>query len=112
MAIEYKLLGSASITSATNTVIYTVPTGKQVEIKVIWLCNVVNADNTIEMWHVPSGSSAADSNKRMSTLTIPQNDFKKIQADWQLAAGDKIEAKVTSTNLSVTIALYGAVITL
>ena len=107
MALAFKLLGSSGIASASNTTVYTVPASTQTEVKSLWITNVTGTDETIEIWHVESGDSAVDSNKRIFDLTIPANDFKKIQADWQLATGDTIQAK-GSTNNSITIGVYGA----
>jgi len=47
-----------------------------------------------------------ETNKLMDGVTIPASDFKKIQADWQMATGDTIQAK-GSTNIATSIQLYG-----
>jgi hypothetical protein len=106
MAEFYDQLGSFSVLSASNSTIYTVPGATQTGVKVLWICNHTALPVTIEIWHVRSGDSAVDSNARLSGVTIPANDFKKIQADWEMATGDTIEAK-GATNLAITVAAYG-----
>ena len=106
MGMAYKKLGAASIASASNTTVYTAPASTQTEVKVCWICNTTASDVTLELWHVASGGSASDANKLMPAVTIPANDFKKIQADWQMSTSDTIQAK-GSTNVAITITLYG-----
>jgi len=106
LTLTYKRLGSSTVLSASNSTIYTVPASTTAEVKVCWITNTTTSDVTIELWHVASGGSASDTNKLMDGVTIPASDFKKIQADWQMATGDTIQAK-GSTNIATSIQLYG-----
>jgi len=107
----HKKLGSASIASASNTTVYTVPDATKSIIKIIHICNCTNADATIELWHIANGGSAADSNKILNGFIIPANEFMQIFTDQGMAnVGDFIQAK-GSVNNALTVSLFGAEIT-
>jgi len=111
MAIQEKTLGQSTVLSASNSTIYTVPATITTLVKTIWICNTTTSDVTIELWNVPNAGSAADGNKLMDTRTIPASDFVVVHTYLPMeTAGDTIQAK-GSTNIALTVNLYGAEIT-
>jgi len=111
MAIQEKTLGQSTVLSASNSTIYTVPASTTTVVKTIWICNTTTSDATIELWNVPNGDSAADANKLMDLRMIPASDFCVVHTYLPMETeGDTIEAK-GSTNLALTVSLYGAAIT-
>ena len=111
MAIQEKTLGQSTVLSASNSTIYTVPAGTTTVVKIIWICNTTANDVTIELWNVPNGGSAADGNKLMGGVTIPAGDFIQVSTYLPMeTAGDTLQAK-GSTNVALTVNLYGAEIT-
>ena len=108
MAITEKTLGQSTVLSASNSTIYTVPASTTTVVKIIWITNTTASDVTIELWNVPNSGSAADGNKLMDGVTIPANDFMQVSTYLAMeTAGDTIQAK-GSTNVALTINLYGA----
>jgi len=108
MVFTHKTLGQSTVLSASNSTIYTVPADTASIVKVIWIANTTASDVTIELWNVPNAGSAADGNKLMDGVTIPANDFMQVFTDIGMeTVGDTIQAK-GSTNLALTVNLYGA----
>ena len=108
MTFTHKTLGQSTVLSASNSTIYTVPASTQSIVKVIWIANTTSSDVTIELWNVPNGGSAADGNKLLDGFTIPANDFIQVFTDLGMeTVGDTIQAK-GSTNVALTVNLYGA----
>jgi len=108
MTITEKTLAQDTIGSTEETIY----TGTATDVvKIIWLCNVTASDATVELWLVPNGSSSADANKLLNGITVPANDFVQISTYIPMeTTGDFIRAKC-STDLAVTINLFGASIT-
>lgn len=88
----------------TATTLYTAPASTTSIIKNIIICNTTANAATLTVSLVPSGGSAAASNRIMSTLNINANDTVAMDLSGVLATGDFISAlQGTSTALTVHI---------
>jgi hypothetical protein len=88
----------------TESTLYTVPTGKKVIIKDITICNTSSTDATISLSIVPSGNTAAASNRILASLKVTANSTVDITLSQVMNEGDFISGlQATAGALTVLI---------
>ena len=107
MAFTEKVFFQETIDSSNDTIYTGVSTDI---IKIIWIANVHTIDVTVDLWFVPNGGSAADSNKLIPSTTIPIGEFIQIQTYLPMATGSTIVAKCSVAD-KASICLAGASVT-
>lgn len=90
----------------TATTLYTAPASTTTIIKGIKLCNTTTSDATITLSYVPSGSSAAASNRILSSYNVKANDLVTIDTSDVLATGDFISS-LQGTSSAITVYIAG-----
>ena len=102
--------GMTRVVGSSATTLYTCPASTVTMIKKMWVCNVTDADVTLDLWHVESGTTTSDGNKLMDTFLIPANDIKAIDVPVimsNLGTADTLRALCSSAS-ALTISLYGS----
>ena len=90
----------------TATTLYTAPSSTTSLIKNIIICNTTSAAATVTLSLVPSGGSAAVTNRIMSALNISANDTVAMDLSGVLSTGDFISA-LQGTSGALTLHITG-----
>lgn len=96
---------------ATNTLLYTVADKKRVRNIALLLVNPTGTNRTIEIWFVPSGGSAGDTNKIADgdTVTAHAQLSIAVAQSQVLKSGDTIVAKASAAT-AITCHISGTII--
>lgn len=77
-----------------------------VEIQWMWIVNRTGSAATIEIAHVPSGSSPAESLDLINDLSVAANTYSVTEVGIYMEPGDKIVAK-SNTAEALVLTFYG-----
>ena len=77
-----------------------------VEIQWMWIANRTGSAATIEIAHVPSGSSPAESLDLINDLSVAANTYSVTEVGIYMEPGDKIVAK-SNTAEALVLTFYG-----
>lgn len=109
MPAAHKILAQTN-TNGIQT-IYTVPAGTQTVVSTVTICNT--SGTAAAQWRVgvdPAASAGVHPNRWLTyNVTIPANGYVMLTLGITLAAGDKIVAYATTTDVSFNV--FGAEIT-
>ena len=103
--MSYKILGQNRPSATVNTVLYTVPTSKEVVISTLNFANVGSAVDYARVYVVPAAGSASQSNALYYDLPVNIRDCFQTTCGLTLAAGDKVI--VYSLNGNITFQAFG-----
>lgn len=109
MAATYKVLGQSNPSATTNTLLYTVPSGKAAIISSISVANLYGADATFRLIIQPSAdvsSTILDKQYLGKDITVGASDTTVITVGLTLAAGDVI--KVYASTATVAFQAFGS----
>jgi hypothetical protein len=67
---EYKRLGQGQITATGTTTLYTLPADTTAVVSQLIAVNVDTSKRTFDLWHVPNGSSAANTNILLDDMEL------------------------------------------
>ena len=117
-SIYAKLWAPNQINNAANEVIYTATlgaaTGPSSSIGVVKnisavITNTTALGATVEVWVIPSGGSAGDTNKLINVETVPANGRLSFTVP-DMAVGDSIEMKAGTATALTTHSTSGIII--
>jgi len=94
-------IGAATAGSSVYTLTSNV--GSYAIVKSINACNVTGTDSTFDLHVVPSGDTAVNANKVLSSITVPANDVITSDVLIVMEAGDSLYFNQTSANVTITI---------
>lgn len=86
--------------------LYTVPASTSTIIKNIFLCNTTGTDANVTLYFVPSGGTAGNTNKVISSYTVSANDSVVIDLSSVLETGDTVQG-VQGTSGAITAYISG-----
>jgi hypothetical protein len=101
MAISAKILGQDTPAASTETVLYTVPAGKQVSLSV-WICNTNASAAAVRVHLLPSGTSTPLTKHRIISKSIDASDT-LTTAVITLGAGDKVSVWSDAANVAFNV---------
>lgn len=117
MANAYKILGSVSPSSTSETTLYTVPTATEAVISSLVVCNQSTAAQTFRC-AVNDGSTTSSADYIYYGLSVPANDTFVASIAITLNASDKVYVQTGSTGTggtgdgtTLSYSLFGAEIT-
>jgi glucose-6-phosphate dehydrogenase assembly protein OpcA len=90
MATTYKVLGQAAPTAATNTTLYTVPSGTQTIVSTISVCNLTQGELLFRIAIRPGGEALANKHYIAYNAKVAGQDTTFITVGATLSAGDVI----------------------
>lgn len=107
MATTYKILGQALPPSTTQTLLYTVSTGKQCVVSSIVICNQAGTAANYRIAVVPAAESlvAADKHWIVYGATVGASDTTVVTPGITLATGDKVH--VYSSTATISFSVFG-----
>lgn len=94
-------LGQAAVL-ATVTTIYIAPALSRIYLKNIDVANTTNSAKQIDIYLVPAGGTAADSNAIAHTLTVSAHSTYQWRGVQILYPSDTIQVKGSATGLTIT----------
>lgn len=100
------LIARTQVPLTTVATIYTVPTGSQLTIRDIEICNNSGSGSTLTLYLIPSGNSAGSNNILFAALAIAANATTQWKGTQVLASGGMIAC--FSTTATLTIHIEGA----
>ena len=104
MANSYKVLGQANpITSNTNVVLYTVPSGFMAFGSVLSMCNLGSTTGTITVAVCPGGISSAAQTFILYNTYIGNNDSLILTLGLSLATTDQIVVSASTSSFSFVL---------
>ena len=109
MARVHKLLGRANPAAATPATLYTAPALTKTQIYSLCICNTSTADDSVDVFLVPSGGAAGVSNQIINDMVIDFGDPFAWNVPQVLEAGDFIV--VQSANGTCTFTASGVELT-
>lgn len=89
--------------STAATTLYTVPTGAQVTVNDIEVCNTAGGAGTFTIYLVPSGASASAANALFSASAIAANTTYQWKGAQVITAGATIQALASATTITIMI---------
>lgn len=110
MATTYKILGQIAPASTAVTDLYTVPTGTQVVVSTITVCNLSTAAQSFRL-ATTTGGAPASADWVYYNLSVPTADTFAASLAVTLDAADKIKVQSGSTGTVFAYQVYGAEIT-
>jgi hypothetical protein len=110
MATTYKVLGQSAPTAATQTTIYTVPSGKQAVVSTIVVANRSGTSRLYRIAVRPSGATLAVEHYIAYDVTVAGGDSTTLTLGITLATTDVIA--VYATNADLSFSLFGSEIDL
>ena len=96
-------LSSGAATTASFENLYTVPTGKQVAIVDMEICNTGTSPATFSICLVPQGEAADASTAVFYDAPIPGNTTVQWTGQQVLLAGGSVQSKASTTAVSIKI---------
>lgn len=96
-------VGQPGTTAGT---LYTAPASTTTILKNILMNNVTSTDATVTINLVPSGSSAATTNRIFTAYTVKANDTVAVDVSTVMSTGDFISA-LQGTSAAITIYISG-----
>ncbi len=90
MPTTYKVLGQAAPSPATNTTLYTVPSGTQTIVSTISVCNLTPGELSFRIAIRPGGATLANQHYIAYDAKVAGNDTTFITVGATLGAGDVI----------------------
>jgi hypothetical protein len=105
MATTYKVLGQALPAVQTQTVLYTVTTGKQCVVSSLVICNQTSAAASYRIAVLPFGETliAADKHWIVYGATVGASDTTVVTPGITLASGDKIYVYGSTATISFSV---------
>ena len=98
MAYTLKAFGPTQLSGSGASTIYTVPASTQGILKHFTISNANASARTVQIWIVPTGGSATDSNALINALSIPGNGVLTWDGFQVLpTAGDTIQGQASAT---------------
>lgn len=101
MGIIYKVLGQINPTANTITDLYTTPLGANTVVSTISVCNQSNISTTFDLVVLPNGDSLTAKNYMNFQTPLPANDTITLTLGITLGSGDKIQANVRTSTISI-----------
>jgi hypothetical protein len=106
MPSTYKVLGQISPSAATDTTLYTVPSGNSAVISTISVCNRSSVSTTFRLAVRPAGATISNVHYICYDTISPANDTIYLTVGVSLAATDVITANTAAA--TVTFNAYGS----
>jgi hypothetical protein len=103
MAIRYKILGQAAPSAQANTLLYTVPTGKDVVVSTISVANRSDGEVKFRVALVPYGQSIATKHYIAYSTPCAGNDSTFITVGLTASAGDMVYVYADTDKLSFNL---------
>jgi hypothetical protein len=100
VAIEYKVLGQSAPSAATNTNLYTVPSGKQAVISTITVTNRGSSSQSYRLAVRPDGASISPEHYIAYDVAIAANDTTALTIGLSLGSDDVLTAYASSASMS------------
>lgn len=104
-----KILEQESPAATSNTTLYTTPSKTQTVVSTLAICNTNATAQTVRVFVVPSGSTAAQTNAILYDYSLAGNSTYGLTLGITLGAGDFIVVYASATN--VVFHLFGIEIT-
>lgn len=96
-------LSSGAVSTGSYATLYTVPTGKQVAVSDIEICNTGSTSATFYVSLVPSGGTAGASNALFYAAPIPPYTTVQWTGLQVLGAGATVQAYASSSNVTILV---------
>jgi hypothetical protein len=106
MAYTPTILCPTTYPGTSGTTLYTVPAAKTTIVKNIILANTTGTEATVSLSVVPSGGSAATSNRVLSTYAVPANGISTLDCSLVMPTAAFLFGTNT-TNNAVTMTISG-----
>lgn len=106
MAATYKVLGQANPSATTNTLVYTVPSGKSAVVSTIAVCNQDSSSATFRVIIQPSADVSGTILAKQYVAygsTVAANDTTFLTVGVTLATGDVIKVYTSTATVSVNV---------
>jgi hypothetical protein len=106
MPTTYKVLGQINPSAATDTTLYTVPSGNSAVISTVSICNRSATSTTFRLAIRPAGASISNTHYLCFDTIAPANDTIYLTVGLSLAATDVITANTAAA--TVTFSAFGS----
>lgn len=106
MASTFKILGQTEPSSTSVATLYTVPASTQTVVSTITATNLTGAAYDIDIYIVPSGGSAVDSNAIVYQAPLAANTTQGFTFGITMGAADSIRVKSEAANV-ITFQAFG-----
>jgi hypothetical protein len=100
--LVHALLGRANPVAATPATLFTSPALTKTQVYTLIICNTSLGDDSVNVWYVPFGGAAGDSNAIIKNMVVDFGDPYVLNAPEILEAGDFIVVQSANGNVTFT----------